>query len=189
MGRLIYAAIASLDGYVADAEGNFDWAAPDEETHALVNDLLRPVGTHLYGRRMYDVLVYWEDAALLHDEEAVIRDFAAIWQAADKVVYSRTLAKPTSARTRITREFDADEVRRLKESATRDISIAGPEVAALAFRAGLVDECHLFLVPVLVGGGNRALAEGVHAQLTLREARSVGTGVAYLRYDVRTPDR
>lgn len=146
MARLIYLTIASLDGYVADETGNFDWAAPDEEVHSFVNDLIRPVGTHLYGRRMYEVMRVWESLGLA-GEPGYIRDFAEIWRAADKVVYSRTLEAPSTARTRIERAFDPDAVRQLKAGATRDLSVGGPELAAQAFGTGLIDEWHLVVVP------------------------------------------
>jgi dihydrofolate reductase len=182
--KLIYAAIASLDGYVEDEEGKFDWAAPDEEVHAFVNDLERPIGTYLYGRRMYETMVYWETAGTGPDQPAVIRDYAEIWQAAEKVVYSRTLQTVSSARTRIEREFDPDAIRRLKESAAADITIGGAELASEAIAAGLVDECHLFLGPVLVGGGKRALPDGVRAQLELLDERRFRSGVVHLHYRV-----
>jgi dihydrofolate reductase len=177
VARLIYSAIASLDGYVADEDGGFGWAAPDEEVHAFVNDLTREVGTHLYGRRMYDVMVAWET---MDDPAPVMRDFAEIWRAADKVVYSRTLEAPSSARTRIEREFDPGAVHGMKDSQERDISVAGPNLAAQALAAGLVDECHLFLSPVVVGGGNAALPPGL--RLELLEQRRFAGGVVYLRY-------
>src|SRR3954471_4325179 len=135
MPKLIYSSIASLDGYVADQEGNFDWAAPDEEVHAFVNDLERSIGTHLFGRRMYDVLVAWETMDT-DGEPPVMRDYAEIWRAADKLVYSRTLEKASSARTRIERDFDPEAVRQMKASAERDLSVGGPDLAAQAFRAG-----------------------------------------------------
>jgi dihydrofolate reductase len=181
MAKLVYSAITSLDGYVADQGGNFEWAAPDEEVHAFVNDLERPVGTYLYGRRMYEVMQYWETVATA-DEPAVMRDFAAIWRAADKVVYSTTLETVSSARTRIEREFDVDAVRRMKASANRDIGIGGPELAAHAIRAGLVDEWQLFLTPIIVGGGNPALPDDVVVPLELADERRFGSGVVYLRY-------
>jgi dihydrofolate reductase len=179
MAKLIYSAIASLDGYVADADGNFDWAAPNEEVHAFVNDLERPLGTYLYGRRMYEVMVVWETLA---DEAPAMRDFAEIWRAADKVVYSRTLEAPASARTRIERDFDAEAIRRMKAAAGRDLSVGGPELAAEAIEAGLVDEIQLFLTPVLVGGGKRALPDDVRVGLELLDERRFGNGVVYLRY-------
>ncbi len=181
MAKLIYSAIASLDGYVADEDGKFDWAEPDEEVHAFVNDLERRVGTHLLGRRMYEVMVYWETIAVA-DQPPFIRDFAQMWQAADKIVYSRTLESVSSGRTRIERGFDPDGVRRLKASAGRDITVGGPELAAQAFMAGLVDECQLFLAPIVVGGGKRALPEGVRLELELLDERRFGSGVVHLRY-------
>jgi dihydrofolate reductase len=184
VARLIYSAIASLDGYVADEDGNFDWAAPDEEVHAFVNELERPIGTYLYGRRMYEVMTYWETAGSAADEHAVARDFAEIWRAADKVVYSRTLEQPSSAKTRIEREFDPGAVRRLLGSVSSDVTVAGPELAAQAFAAGLIDECQLFLAPVVVGAGKRALPEGLFAKLELLDQRRFGSGVVYLRYRV-----
>jgi dihydrofolate reductase len=186
VARLIYSTITSLDGYLEDERGTFDWAAPDEEVHAFVNDLLRPVGTYLYGRRMYDVMTYWETADRTPGQPPVERDFAQIWQAADKVVWSRTLESPTTARTRIEREFDADAVRRLKETETRDLTLGGTELAASAFRAGLVDELQLFLAPVLVGGGKRALPDGLRLPLELLETRRFGSGMVFLRYRTGT---
>jgi len=186
MAKLVYSAITSLDGYIADEHGNFDWAAPDEEVHAFVNDLERPVGTYLYGRRMYEVMRYWETVSTGADEPAVMRDFAAMWRAADKVVYSKTLETVSSARTRIEREFDADAVRQMKATATRDISVGGPDLAAHAIRAGLVDEWHLFLTPIVVGGGNPALPDSVVVALELADERRFGGGVVYLRYRTKT---
>ena len=181
MGKLIYSTIASLDGYVADASGTFDWAAPDDEVHAFVNDLERPVGTYLYGRRMYEVMAAWET---LDDEEPVMRDFAEIWRAAEKVVYSTTLDAASTARTRIERSFDPDAVRRMKASAERDISVGGPTLAAHAIAAGLVDEYRMFLTPVLVGGGTHAFPADVRIQLELVDERRFASGVVYLRYRV-----
>jgi dihydrofolate reductase len=172
---LVYSALASLDGYVADADGRFEWAAPDAEVHAFVNDLERGVGTMLLGRRMYEVLAVWDT---LDEPEPEMRDFAEIWRAADKVVYSRTLEEVSTARTRIEREFDPEAVRRLDGV----VSIGGPELAAHAFRAGLVDEIHLFLSPILVGGGTAALPDGVRRELELVEERRFGNGFVFLRY-------
>jgi dihydrofolate reductase len=182
VARLIYAALASLDGYVEDDRGGFDWAAPDAEVHAFVNDLERPTGTYLYGRRMYETMVYWETD---DDEAPEARDYGEIWRAADKVVYSRTLEAVSSERTRLEREFDPGAVKRLKESSPSDISIGGAELAGQAIAEGLVDECHLFLGPVLVGGGKPALPAGVHAELELLDERRFGSGVVYLRYRFR----
>jgi dihydrofolate reductase len=181
MASLIYSAIASLDGYIADANGNFDWAAPDEEVHAFVNDLERPVGTYLYGRRMYETMAVW-DTMPLDDEPPVMRDFAGIWRAAEKVVYSTTLADVSTRRTRLEREFDADAVREMKAGAARDIGVGGAALAAAALRAGVVDELHVLITPVIVGGGTRALPEDLHLELDLREERRFGNGTVYLRY-------
>jgi dihydrofolate reductase len=182
MGKLIYSAIASLDGYVADEAGKFDWAEPDEEVHRLVNHLERPVGTYLYGRRMYKVMAYWETAHALPDQPPFVRDFAEIWQAADKIVYSKTLETAATARTRIERDFDPETVRQLKASAERDITVGGPDLAAQAIRAGLVDELQLFVAPVVVGGGKRSLPDHVRVKLELLDERRFGSGVVYLRY-------
>ena len=184
MAKLIYSAIASLDGFVADADGKFDWAAPDEEVHSFVNDLERPVGTYLYGRRMYEVMVFWETTS---DQTPVIQDFAEIWQAAEKIVYSRTLEAVSSARTRIERDFDPEVVWKLKARAVREISVGGPDLAAQAIKAGLVDEYHLFVTPVVVGGGRRALPDGVRLELELLDERRFGSGVVHLHYRIKTP--
>jgi dihydrofolate reductase len=183
MPKLIYAAIASLDGYVEDEEGRFDWAMPDEEVYAFVNDLERPIGTYLYGRRMYETMVFWETVST-EAAPAVIRDFAGIWRAAEKIVYSRALQTVSSARTRIEREFDRDAVRRLKQSSGADITVGGAELAGHAIGAGLVDECHLFLCPIVVGGGKRALPDNVRAQLELLDERPFRNGVVHLHYRV-----
>lgn len=182
MANLIYAAITSLDGYIADEEGNFDWAAPDEEVHAFVNDLERPVGTYLYGRRMYEVMVAWETMDTGPDQTPAMRDYAEIWRAADKVVYSKTLEAVSSARTRIERNFDPEAVRRMKASAESDITVGGSVLAAEALEAGLVDECHLFLSPVVVGGGKRALPDNLRLALELLDERRFGSGVVHLHY-------
>ena len=170
-----------------DETGSFDWAAPDEEVHQFVNDLGRPVGTYLYGRRMYETMAYWETAHTLPDEPPVILDFARLWQDADKVVYSRTLQSPSTARTRIEGRFDPDAVRAMKAMAKQDISVGGPELAGQAIRAGLVDELQLFLAPVLVGGGKPALPKGVDVKLELLDERRFQSGTVYLRYRVATP--
>jgi len=184
LARLIYSAIASLDGYTADEAGNFDWAAPDAELHAFLNDLERDVGTHLYGRRMYETMAVWETMDVSAEPE-VMRDYAGIWRAADKVVYSRTLATPSTPRTRIERDFDPDTVRRMKEAAGRDISVGGPGLAAHALHAGIVDEIQLFLVPAVVGGGTRALPDGLRVDLELLDQRHFAGGAVYLRYQSR----
>jgi dihydrofolate reductase len=185
VAKLIYSAITSLDGYVADEDGNFDWAAPDEEVHSFVNDLERPVGTYLYGRRMYETMLAWETMSL-DDQPAVVRDFAAIWRAADKIVYSRTLEAASSARTRIERDFDPEVVRQLKAAAERDITVGGPDLAAQAIKAGLVDEYHLFVAPVVVGGGTQALPTNVRLELELLDERRFGNGMVHLHYRTRT---
>ncbi len=186
MAKLIYSAITSLDGYVADQDGNFDWAAPGEEVHTFVNDLERPIGTYLYGRRMYEVMAFWETAGAPADQPPFVRDFAEIWQAAEKIVYSRTLGTVASARTRIERDFDPEAVRQLKASAARDITVGGPELAAQAFKAGLVDECHLFVTPIVVGGGKKSLPGNVPLKLELLDVRRFGNGVVHLHYRART---
>lgn len=185
MARLIYSAIASLDGYVADEDGRFDWSVPDDEVHAFVNDLERPIGTYLYGRRLYDIMAAWETISTGADQAPAMRDYAAIWQAADKVVYSRTLEAPRSARTRIVREFDPDAVRAMKAAAGRDLTVGGPELAGQALGAGLVDEVRLFLSPVVVGGGTAALPRGVRLDLDLVGERRFGNGVVHLHYRTR----
>jgi dihydrofolate reductase len=186
MGQLIYSAITSLDGYIEDAHGNFDWAMPDEAVHTFINDLERPVGTYLYGRRMYETMAGWETDPSLAELSPYSADYAEIWQAADKVVYSRTLDRVSTVRTRIEREFDPEGVRQLKSSAQRDLSIGGPNLAAEAFRSGLVDECQLFLTPILVGGGKPALPNDVRLELGLLDERRFGNGMVYLRYRART---
>jgi dihydrofolate reductase len=179
MARLIYSVFTSLDGYVADERGNFDWAMPDEEVHAFVNDLVRPIGSCLYGRRMYEVMAAWET---LSDPAPVMLDFAQIWRAADKVVYSTTLEAASSARTRIERAFDPEAVRQMKAAAERDIAIGGPNLAAQALAAGLVDECHFFVSPIVVGEGTRSLPDGVRVRLELIDERRFGNGMVHLRY-------
>jgi dihydrofolate reductase len=184
MGKLTYGAIASLDGYVEDADGGFDWAEPDEELHAFVNDVERPIGTYLYGRRMYETMAFWETAGLADDDEPeVFRDYATLWRAADKVVFSRTLTAVTSERTRIEPAFDIELVRKLKGGGP-DLSIGGADLAGQAIEAGLVDEILLFLVPVLVGGGKRALPDRVQTRLRLLESRAFSGGVVFVRYAV-----
>jgi dihydrofolate reductase len=182
MAKLIYAAITSLDGYTEDDEGNFDWSAPDEEVHAFVNDLERPIGTYLYGRRMYDVMSVWETMGDDPDEHPVAVDFASIWRAADKVVYSRTLTQASTPRTRIEPDFDPDTVAELKATAEADITVGGAELAGQAIAAGLVDEIHQFLSPVVVGGGKHFLPAHVRLQLDLTDLHRFGNGVVHLQY-------
>ena len=182
MAKLIYSAIASLDGYVADQAGNFDWAAPDEAVHAFVNGLERPIGTHLYGRRMYEVMVYWETAHRVADQSPVERDFTEIWQATDKIVFSRSLETVSSSRTRIERVLDPEAIKRLKVNARGDIAVGGPDLAGQAIRAGLVDEYQLFLAPVVVGEGTAWFPHDVQVKLELLDQRRFDNGVVYLRY-------
>ena len=185
MAKLIYSAITSLDGYVADEHGNFDWAAPDDEVHSFVNDLERPIGTYLYGRRMYETMVSWETAHTVADQPTVGRDFAEIWQAAEKVVYSTTLEQPSSACTRIERTFDPEAVRQMKAAATHDMTVGGPDLAAQAIAAGLVDEYQLFVTPVVVGGGHPSLPDNALVSLALVNVRRFDNGTVYLNYRVR----
>ena len=184
MAKLIYFAIASLDGYVADEDGGFGWGRPDEEVHAFVNELERRIGTYLYGRRMYEVLVAWETPDAPAFQEPVLQDYAAIWQATEKIVYSTTLESVSSARTRIERTFDPEAVRELKAGAERDLTVSGPNLAAQALGAGLVDELHLILAPVVVGGGSRAFPDDVPVELELLDERRFGNGMVYLRYGI-----
>jgi dihydrofolate reductase len=179
VARLIYSAIASLDGYVADEQGKFDWAAPEEEVHTFVNELERAAGTYLYGRRMYETMASWET---VQSDQPEIRDFAELWRAADKIVYSTTLAEVSTARTRIERRFEPEAVRRLKATAERDITVGGSALAADALRAGLVDELHLFAVPIVIGGGTRWLPDGLRIALELLDERRFAGGVVHLHY-------
>jgi dihydrofolate reductase len=184
VARLIYSAIASLDGYVADEAGNFDWAAPDEDVHRFVNDLERPVGTHLYGRWMYEVMVFWETVDVA-GAPPFVRDFAEIWRAADKIVYSKTLETVSSARTRIERDFEPEAVRQLKAAAERDLTVGGPGLAGQALAAGLVDELHLFVAPVVVGGGIQAFPDDARLNLELLDERGFASGFVHVRYRTR----
>jgi len=184
MAKLIYATICSLDGYVADSDGNFDWSAPDEQVHRFVNDLERDIETYLYGRRMYEVMRYWDTAPTGNGELSAEQEFAKIWQTTDKIIYSRTLDRVATARTRLERDFDVQAIQQLKATATRDIAVSGPTLAAEAWRNGLVDECHLFLSPIVVGGGTPALPDNVRLQLELLDERRFSNCVVYLRYRV-----
>jgi len=185
MAKLIYAAISSLDGYVADSEGNFDWSMPSEEVHRFVNNLERRIGTYLYGRRMYEVMRYWETASTGNGEPSAGQEFAKMWQATDKIIYSRSLENVSTARTKLEREFDPAVIRRMKADASRDIAVSGPTIAGQAMKLGLVDECHLFLSPIVVGGGTPALPDNVRIQLELLDERRFGNGVVHLHYRVR----
>src|SRR5215475_1732999 len=184
MAKLIYTTMTSLDGCVADVDGKFDWTAPDEEVHAFINDHERTIGTYLYGRKLYDVMVAWETVDTT-DQPAVIADYSRIWRAANKIVYSSTVSSPRSERTRIERVFDPETVRRLKAELDRDISVGGPHLAASAIAAGLVDECHVFVAPIAVGGGNRALPDGVRWELELVDQYRFRGGVVHLHYRTR----
>jgi dihydrofolate reductase len=182
MANLIYSVIASLDGYIADEQGNFDWGVPDEEVHTFINDLQRGIGTYLYGRGLYEVMYAWETMDSLADQPEYIFEFAQIWQLADKIVYSKTLEKASSSRTRIEREFDPQAIQALKSSEDQDILVGGPNLAAHAFKAGLVDECHLILAPILIGGGKKALPSDFRLELTLMGDRRFNNGMIYLGY-------
>jgi dihydrofolate reductase len=185
MAKLIYSAIASLDGYVEDQHGRFEWAAPDEQVHAFVNESERPIGTYLYGRRMYETMVWWETVDTGPAQHAVARDYAELWRAADKIVYSRTLGEVSSARTRIEHQFEPDAVRALKAASATDISVGGAELAGEALAAGLVDELHLLLHPIIVGAGKPALPDDVGAKLELTDTRHFASGVVSVSYAVR----
>jgi dihydrofolate reductase len=185
MGKLIYAINTSLDGYIEDNEGNFSFTRPDEDVHRFINDLERPIGTHLYGRRLYETLAVWETDPDLAGESDYMRDFAEIWQAAEKIVYSRSLEKALTRRTRIEPEFDPDAVRKMKESAGQDLHIGGPMLAAEAFKAGLVDECHLFVAPVAIGTGKPALPPDLRLSLELLDEHRFGGGTVHLHYGVK----
>lgn len=188
MPKLIYSAITSLDGYIEDRHGGFDWAEPDEEVHAFVNELERPVGTYLYGRRMYETMAFWESPPEFESLAPYAQEYAKIWQRAEKIVYSTTLRRAATSSTRIEREFDPATIRHLKATAPADLGVGGPQLAAQAIEAALVDEIQLFLAPVIVGGGKRALPDdGVRSQLELRDERRFKNGMAYLRYGVSSP--
>ena len=186
MARLLYMAITSLDGYVADEKGDYDWAMPDEEVFGFVNDFERPVGTYLYGRRLYQEMTGWETAHASAGQSPLMLDFARIWQAADKIVYSRSLETVSTARTRIERNFDPESVRQMKARAARDITVGGAALAAEAIKAGLVDECHLIITPVVVGGGKKSLPGDVRLRLQLLDERRFSSGVVHLRYRIVT---
>lgn len=183
MGKLIYSAITSLDGYVADEDGRFDWGEPDEEVHSFINDVERPVGTYLYGRRLYEVMLAWERLDLA-DQPDFMREFAEIWRRADKIVFSKTLETVSSANTRLEREFDSGAIRRLKDEAKHDMTVGGPNLAAHAFKAGLVDECRLFLASVVVGGGTGCYPRNIRLGLRLLDERRFASGIIYVRHEV-----
>jgi dihydrofolate reductase len=181
VAKLIYSAIASLDGYVADEDGNFDWSVPDDEVHRFVNDLERPIGTYLYGRRLYEVMSAWET---IDDDDPAMRDYAQIWRSADKVVFSKTLESVATAQTRLEREFNPEAIALMKRDAQHDLTVGGPELAGHALRAGLVDECHFFLSPVIVGGGKSAFLHGLRRRLDLLGEDRFANGVVHLHYRV-----
>jgi dihydrofolate reductase len=185
MAHLIYLANTSLDGYTEDKDGKFDWTEPSEELFRFITNLVRAAHTHLYGRRMYETMMVWETDPNLAAESPFRRDFAEIWQAANKIVYSRTLQAASTRKTQLERNFDPEAIRQLKETVEQDILIGGPELAAHAFRSGLIDECHLFLVPIILGGGKPALPDNVRLELELLEERRFGSGVVFLRYRTR----
>jgi dihydrofolate reductase len=182
VGKLFYISNVSLDGYIEDEHGNFDWTEPSDEVFAFITDLMRSVGTHLYGRRLYETMAVWETDPAFAAQSELMGDFANVWQAADKVVYSTTLDAASTAKTQLERNFDPDSVRAMKASATSDLFVGGANLAAHAFEAGLVDECHLFIYPVLVGGGKPALPSDTRAELELLDERRFSNGVVYLRY-------
>jgi len=186
MAKLIYVANVSLDGYIEDAQGNMEWTAPTDEVFSFITDLVRPVGTYLYGRRMYETMATWEADPTLAAQSELMADFAGVWRAADKVVYSTTLPAVTTSNTQLERGFDPDAVHQMKASAASDLTVGGPALAAHAFSAGLVDECHLFIYPVLVGGGKPAFPREARAQLDLLEKHRFRNGVVNLRYRIRS---
>jgi dihydrofolate reductase len=189
MASLIYSTIASLDGYIADEDGKFDWAEPDEEVHTFINDLARPVGTYLLGRRMYEVLAYWDDPPALDEQPSFVQEFTQIWRAADKLVYSRTLETARTARTRIARDFNAEAIRQLKAQADHDVAVGGPDLAAQAIRAGLVDDYQLFVMPIVVGAGTQALPRDGRIELELVDERRFRNGTVFLHYRTRDEQR
>ena len=185
MARLIYSFLASLDGYIADDVGNFDWAVPDEEVLDFINAIERDVGTHLYGRTMYEMMVGWENDPAVAGQSPKSAEFAEIWQAAEKVVFSRSLQSVSTKRTRLERSFDPDLVRAIKAEASQDLSISGADVAASAWRAGVIDECQVFVAPMLVGSGKRMFPDDIRQPLALLDERRFGNGMVFLRYAVR----
>lgn len=185
MGRLLYIANVSLDGYTEDKDGKFDWSAPDDDVFIFITNLMRADGTHLYGRKMYETMMVWETDPRFAAESPLMRDFAEVWQSANKFVYSRTLATVSTRKTQLERNFDPESIRHLKEKSDHDILIGGPELASLAFRSGLVDECQLFIYPLIVGGGKQALQGEVKLNLELLEDHHFSNGVVYLRYRIK----
>jgi len=186
MAKLTYIANVSLDGFIEDSDGNFDWTEPSDEYFAFITDLVRATGTYLYGRRLYEAMAVWETEPALAAESELRRDFADVWQAANKVVYSTTLHEVSTARTQLERDFDPNSIRDLKASAAKDLTVGGANLAAHAFRAGLVDECHLFIGPAIIGAGKPAFTQDTRADLELLDERRFGNGVVYVRYRVAT---
>lgn len=185
MGRLIYATPTSLDGYLADETGSPDWSAPNDEELGVITDVLRPIGLYLHGRKMHQTMAVWDTPDVIPDPTPATANFARIWQAAGKIVYSRTLERVSTANTRLEREFDPQAVRDLKTQVPHDMAIGGPHLAAQAIRAGLVDEYWLFIVPMMIGGGNRIFPHDVWLKLDLLDERRFGNGMVYLRYRTR----
>jgi dihydrofolate reductase len=183
VAKLVYIANASLDGYTEDPDGSIDFGPPDEEYFGLINGLQRPVGTYLYGRRMYEAMVYWETVAIA-DQPPWVVDFTNMWRAADKIVFSKTLASASSARTILEEEFNVEAIRRMKAEETRDLTVGGADLAAQAMGAGLVDECHLFFWPIMLGGGKHAMPRHLRFDLALLNEQRTGGGVVHLHYRV-----
>lgn len=182
MGKLIYSLSESLDGFIEDESGKFDWGTPDEEVHRYVNDQQRKIGTYLLGRRMYETMAVWDTDPSLAAMAPFTADYAQIWRGIDKIVYSSTLESVVTPRTRIERQFVPETVRRIVESSERDVEVGGPELASYAFKAGLVDEVNLYVVPVVIGGGKPSLPRGVFLRLELVDEHRFGSGVVHLRY-------
>lgn len=185
MAHLIYTTNASLDGYIEDNEGRFDWTTPDEEYFKFISNLVKEAGTYLYGRRIYETMMVWETDPRLAAESPLWRDFAETWQAANKIVFSKTLESVSTGKTQLERSFNAEAIQQLKKSVGKDILIGGAELAAQAFRSGLIDEYHLFLIPIILGGGKPSLPNNVRLDLNLLEERRFGSGVVFLRYQIR----
>lgn len=191
MAKLIYVSNVSLDGFIEDEHGSFEWwTSPSDEVFAFITDQVRPLGTHLYGRRLYETMAVWESDPALAAQSELMADFAHVWQAADKIVYSTTLNGVSTAKSRLERCFDADSIRVMKSGASRDLMVGGSSLAAHAFRAGVVDECHLFIYPVVLGRGKPSLSSGLRAHLELLDERRFDGGVVYVRYGItrRSPD-